>query len=686
MANMSAVMEEDEDGPFTPDIESPLRMLRHTVERGRNRGRSQGRGSFSVVSSSDASSVSSLGSVTATASKPTLHRRRSRSLDSASSFSTQSNTKQLTRAAQTLSSEIQALNLASHTHGELPSNGTPGYTSLVLPRAPRTVPGGVGVSATASDLTPGSRFGLGPFAKFHLPTLKLNFGLLGTANEGKVDLTQSGLAQTTMASVEVVRGLAGRRGAPSRSGSWKVKDVLGALGRKGSLSGRPEGPLPLPLDQSQFFQAHPPEAGQNASRSIVVDGTILGFTSYRSPPSYVPGQSVLVQVWAVAVDGVDGRLVGVKFGREVETTGGGKGANDERNYKEDDEEVRQQDQERDDDETWEEIEAATQSTPSTTRNPFAALGRSLSLSLSLKRGKEKGRRENGRESALGKGFSLRRDGRGSRDSTPTASLPVPRVSSYHVVDKKRSLERNSATAAAVGNMAEVGKVPSKPQKLKARSKPEVREEVQVQPPPPPSSSIAKEKQKDQGLTGQKEKGKEVGQRQRQRQKSQTATVSKPDEKQKPGTSTREKERLRPLPPVPVSASSQTPRAVPVRTASMSSQRSTRALKAAEVGYIPGRSFVGRVVEVGFELGDEVLRRGEWVVGLLDVRKVRFFVLCFRRGREDGAVGSVFAFIDLGFLLSSNRENESNNLFPFFKKKKASAWTNLLITPIGRRSC
>ena len=614
---MSAVMEEDEDGPFTPDIESPVRVLRHTVERGRNRGRSQGRGSFSVVSSDASASVSSLGSVTATTSKPTLHRRRSRSLDSGSSLS---NTKQHTRAAQTLSSEIQALSLASHTHGELPSNGTPGYTSLVLPRAPGTV-GGVGVSATASDFTPGSRFGLGSFAKFHLPTLKLNFGLLGTANEGKVDLTQSGLAQTTMASVEVVRGLAGRRGAPSRSGSWKVKGVLGAFGRKGSLSGRPEGPLPLPLDQSQF-KTHP-EVVQNASTSIIVDGTILGFTSYRSPPSYVPGQSVLIQVWAVAVDGVDGRLVGVKFGRGVETTtGGGKGADNGRNYNEDDEdvgEVHQQDQEReDDDETWEEIEAVTQSTPSTTKNPFAALGRSLSLSLSLKRGKEKGRRENGRESALGTGFSLRRNGRESRDSTPTASLPVPRALSSYVVDKKRSLERDSA----VGNMAEVvptGKVPSKPQKLKARSKPEVREEVQVQPS---SSSIPKESQKDQGLTGQKERGKEVGQRQRQRQKSQTVTSSKPDEKQRPGT--REKERPRHLPlPVPVSTSSQTPRAVPVRTASMSSQRSTRALKAAEVGYIPGRSFVGRVLEVGFELGDEVLRRGEWVVGLLDVRKVRF---------------------------------------------------------------
>ncbi|KAF7354878.1 hypothetical protein MSAN_01402300 [Mycena sanguinolenta] len=39
-----------------------------------------------------------------------------------------------------------------------------------------------------------------------------------------------------------------------------------------------------------------------------------------------------------------------------------------------------------------------------------------------------------------------------------------------------------------------------------------------------------------------------------------------------------------------------------------------------VGFIPGRSFVGRVLECGWEVRDEVARRGEWVVGLLDIRK------------------------------------------------------------------
>ncbi|KZT74533.1 hypothetical protein DAEQUDRAFT_660618 [Daedalea quercina L-15889] len=38
------------------------------------------------------------------------------------------------------------------------------------------------------------------------------------------------------------------------------------------------------------------------------------------------------------------------------------------------------------------------------------------------------------------------------------------------------------------------------------------------------------------------------------------------------------------------------------------------------GFIPGRSFVGRAVECGFDVDGAFCKRGEWVVGLLDVRK------------------------------------------------------------------
>ncbi len=42
-----------------------------------------------------------------------------------------------------------------------------------------------------------------------------------------------------------------------------------------------------------------------------------------------------------------------------------------------------------------------------------------------------------------------------------------------------------------------------------------------------------------------------------------------------------------------------------------------------VGFVPGRSFVGRVLESGWEVKEEVAKKGDWVIGLLDVRKVRF---------------------------------------------------------------
>ena len=61
------------------------------------------------------------------------------------------------------------------------------------------------------------------------------------------------------------------------------------------------------------------------------------------------------------------------------------------------------------------------------------------------------------------------------------------------------------------------------------------------------------------------------------------------------------------------AAAQTPSSVVKRTP----KTRTRA----DVGYIPGRSFVGRVLECGWDVRDEVVKKGEWVVGLLDVRKV-----------------------------------------------------------------
>ena len=46
------------------------------------------------------------------------------------------------------------------------------------------------------------------------------------------------------------------------------------------------------------------------------------------------------------------------------------------------------------------------------------------------------------------------------------------------------------------------------------------------------------------------------------------------------------------------------------------------------GFIPGRSFVGRAIEVGWEVREDVVKKGEWVVGLMEVKKVLFFLYCF----------------------------------------------------------
>jgi hypothetical protein len=145
----------------------------------------------------------------------------------------------------------------------IPSYGTPGYTSLVLPRAP----GPTNVKATGSASH--------------------------EAASGKVDLTRSGLAQTTMASVEVCRGTAGRVQMQITMG----KGVGGLFKRTGSI-------------RMRFGLSSSSDEGA---------GT-LGFMGYRNPPTYVPSGSVLVQVWAVGLDIVDKRIVHAKLGGIVPTS------------------------------------------------------------------------------------------------------------------------------------------------------------------------------------------------------------------------------------------------------------------------------------------------------------------------------------------------------------------------------
>ena len=545
MMNMSALLEEDEEDNNTTTPTKPHPHLRHTSERGRDRIRS-------IHPPSHANSP--------TTKHPPIQRRRSRSLDSASTTTP--------AQTQTLSQEVQALTLAPHR--DLPSIGTQGYTSLHLPRAPATT------TTTRAGLT------LAGFS-FRLPWNKLSFGA-----DGKVDLTKAGIAQTTMATVEVVRGLStsmfGGPGPVTGVGAagWKV---LGALGRRPSASSRSTTTTTVVEGEDSTTTSGKVKKKPMASG----EGTILGFTSYRAPPSYVPAQSVLVQVWAVGVDGVDGRLVGVRFGsasggKEAETRG------DVEVEAEVEESMR----------GWRDTFVTTSTTTASTgRNPFvAALGRSLSVGLKKNQKgpgeKEEVERER-KPSGLGRSFSLRPN---KKPDISTISAPQRKHSAGGALPEKK---RSGA------------------QLHHQRSRQQQQEPSGTPPQPIPSSSSSpskplklKAKSKASGLGVQQGVSNNVAETQVQRQTSSSSSASA-----KHAKSTAEQNGTKPL---------KVPDKAKVRVPSL--QVGAGVPRPAEVGFIPGRSFVGRVLEVGWELGDEVVKKGEWVVGLVDVRKVSPFFFFF----------------------------------------------------------
>lgn len=100
----------------------------------------------------------------------------------------------------------------------------------------------------------------------------------------KVDLSRSGLASTTMATIEVVKGSAeagNRSGGLTRSLSLKLSTRSKFRGK----SGRPPSHLTREMPSP------------------------LGFCSHVSPPTSVPSHHVLVQVWAVGLDSRDANIV-----------------------------------------------------------------------------------------------------------------------------------------------------------------------------------------------------------------------------------------------------------------------------------------------------------------------------------------------------------------------------------------
>ena len=327
-----------------------------------------------------------------------------------------------------LPTSIEIVNSSAHpqSSGELPSKGTPGFTSLVLPRAPPPF------NPDGDTTTRNHALG--------------NGGLLSRPGDGRIDLTKDGLAQTTMASVEVVRGLGGMT---SKKG---LMDRLTLVRRTTNPS---VGEVKLADDEHR----------EPAITDLDGPTSVLGFTSHRKPPEYVPNGSVLVQVWAVGIDGIDGRLIGVRL-----VSGG---------------------------------IANLPSSAVTTSNSGDG---------------QNGQRLNGLEV----------------EGEPEIQAVKP-ISKGSALGRSLSLRERFSRSVSLGR--------SRKTKLNRRE-------------------------------------------------------CSPDKLQHP---------------------------TPLRTATLPEKQvllgSARMLIPG-IGHVPGRSFVGRVVECGWEVRDEVVRKGDWVAGLLDVKKVR----------------------------------------------------------------
>ncbi|KAJ3857216.1 hypothetical protein EV368DRAFT_30765 [Lentinula lateritia] len=202
-----------------------------------------------------------------------LSRRKSRSLEHLSP---------ITSVRGPLPDSVHSLSSFASTTSyapSIPSSGTPGYTSLTLPRAPQPA---------------------------FTPNPSKRVSVVGGA-DGKIDLTRSGIAQTTMATVEVTKGLAGN----IKSGVFRLGNLLNRA-RSRSVSATKGSATVSPL-----YEPGTTASSRLQSGKAGVDA-VLNFTSYRRPPDYIPGGGVLVQVWAVAVDGIDAKLAGVVHSRVEE--------------------------------------------------------------------------------------------------------------------------------------------------------------------------------------------------------------------------------------------------------------------------------------------------------------------------------------------------------------------------------
>ncbi|KAI0775470.1 hypothetical protein BC629DRAFT_1527565 [Irpex lacteus] len=114
--------------------------------------------------------------------------------------------------------------------------------------------------------------------------------------DGKIDLVRMGLAQTSMATVEVTRGAAEQNGGAD--GRKKRRHFSFTLSLK----------LPVHIGKGRERQ------GRNTGAFMDSLPLPVAFLSHIPPPSYVPSSYVLVQVFAVGLDALDSLIVHEKMG------------------------------------------------------------------------------------------------------------------------------------------------------------------------------------------------------------------------------------------------------------------------------------------------------------------------------------------------------------------------------------
>jgi NADPH:quinone reductase-like Zn-dependent oxidoreductase len=131
---------------------------------------------------------------------------------------------------------------------------------------------------------------------------------------GSVDLARAGIAQTTMATVEVVAGVARKRAGRSLSFRMRApfrRDSSSSSPAAASGSRRRAGSSTSGKDKDGDELDG---TGMMNAMDDAMTERALGFTSHVPPPTHVPANSVLVRVAAVGLDGVDARLTAERAG------------------------------------------------------------------------------------------------------------------------------------------------------------------------------------------------------------------------------------------------------------------------------------------------------------------------------------------------------------------------------------